>query len=131
MRPLKAPLLWLTIGWLLVAAACFGSLIPGHRLPLPGGSDKLLHAGTYLILMIWFAGIYQSSRYFVIAIALLGLGVALEFGQRLVITRAFDGLDLTANLVGVLLGWALAATLLGGWCQLVEGWLFETAGGSS
>ena len=129
MRPLKFPLLWITLGWLMVAAACVGALVPGYKVPLVGQYDKLIHGGTYLVLMLWFAGIYERSRYLLIAAALALLGVSLEFGQRLVRSRAFDGYDLSANLVGVVVGLTLAATFLGSWCQQVEGWLFRVRGG--
>ena len=125
MRPLKAPWLWLALGWLLVAGACLGSLLPGNRLPMPGGYDKMLHGVTYCLLMIWFAGIYRVRRYPLIAGGLVLLGLALEFGQRLVVSRAFEAFDLLANVLGIVLGMALAITVLGGWCQRVEGLFFS------
>ncbi len=123
-------MLWLILGWLLVLGACLGSLLPGNKVPMPGQYDKLLHGGTYLLLMIWFGGIYRRRRYPAIVIGLLLLGLALEFGQRLVASRSFDTLDLTANILGIAAGLGLAFTLLGNWCQYVEGWLFGTARGS-
>ncbi len=124
MRPLKAPWLWLALGWLLVAGTCFASLVPGDRLPVPGGQDKMLHIVTYCLLMIWFAGIYRVGRFPFIAGGLLLLGLALEFGQRLVVSRTFDGFDVAANALGIVLGVVLAMTVLGGWCQRVESWFF-------
>ena len=124
MRPLKAPWLWLTLGWLLVAGATLGSLLPGEQVPMPRGYDKWLHAGTYFLLMVWFAGIYRAGRYAYVAGALALLGLALEFGQRLVATRAFEAIDLAANLIGIGAGLLLALAFLGGWCQRVEGWLY-------
>jgi VanZ family protein len=131
MQPLKAPFLWLALGWLLVTGACLGSLLPGKHIPVPGGYDKLLHFGTYFLLMVWFAGIYKRKRYPLIAIALLLLGLGLEVGQRLVISRAFDVVDLTANVTGIAIGFVLALTLLGEWCQSVERLLFGQAPGGS
>ena len=124
MRPLQAPWLWLALGWLLVAGACLGSLLPGNKVPMPGQYDKLLHGGTYLLLTVWFAGIYRAGRYPLIAGLLVLLGVGLEFAQRLVVSRTFDGFDLTANVVGIAVGLGLAMWFLGGWCQRIEVWLF-------
>jgi VanZ family protein len=127
MQPLRAPLLWLMLGWGLVAVAILGSLLPGRQVPMLAGYDKLYHVGTYLLLMVWFSGIYRRKQYLLIAIGLSLLGLALEFAQRLVVSRWFDIYDLAANVCGVALGLVLAWTVLGGWCQFAERVLFRVA----
>ena len=68
-------MLWSVLGWMLVAGVIVGSLIPGQALEVVDVSDKVMHAGAYLLLMIWFAGFYRRSLYPLIAAVLLALGV--------------------------------------------------------
>ena len=125
MQPLRVPLLWLALGWGMVTVACLGSLLPGRQVPMLAGYDKFYHVGTYLLLMVWFSGIYRRQRYPIIAFALAVLGLALEFAQGLMVSRYFDTYDLIANLIGIAAGFVLAWTLVGGWCQVAERLLFH------
>ena len=120
MLPLRYPLLWLALGWLLVIGVCVGSLIPGDMLPTISIRDKLLHAGSYFLLMTWFAGLYRRRHHAVIAAVLLGLGIALDLIQGGTATRTFDLRDILANALGILLGLVLALWFLEGWCQRLE-----------
>jgi VanZ family protein len=122
---LRYPRAWLAVGWLLLFGVCVGSLLPGDSLGEVGRiNDKILHAGSYFLLMIWFAGLYPRRLHGVIAIVLLILGIALEFVQDTLASRYFDPRDIAANAAGVLLGLALSVSLLEGWCQRVERRLF-------
>jgi VanZ family protein len=118
--PLRFPKLWSALGWLLVAGVIVGSLIPGQALEVVNISDKLLHAGTYLILMVWFAGFYRRSLYPLIAVVLLALGMSLDLLQGFTVTRSFDWFDIAMNGAGVAAGLTLSLLLLGGWCEWVE-----------
>ena len=71
----------MTLGWLLVLAVCVGSLVPGQTLPTFSISDKVLHAGSYFLLMVWFAGLYGRKHQAWIALALVLLGIALDIAQ--------------------------------------------------
>jgi hypothetical protein len=51
---------------------------------------------------------------------LLVLGIGLDLLQGLTATRSFDWYDIAMNSAGVIVGLALSALLLGGWCQRVE-----------
>lgn len=124
MLPLRYPWAWTAFGWLLVAAVVAGSLLPGHRLPAVFLQDKLVHAGSYFLLMIWFAGLYERRRHVYIALFLLALGLSLDLVQSRMSTRSFEMLDIAANGVGILAGFVLARVLLAGWCQRVERLLF-------
>ena len=117
---LRFPGLWLSLGWIMVLILCAAALVPSRGAPFPTGVDKILHGLTYLLLMAWFSGIYQRSRYAAVAGALLVLGVALEFGQRALEYRSFEVNDMLANGVGIALGWLLAVLFIGGWCQRLE-----------
>jgi hypothetical protein len=113
-------MLWSALGWLLVVGVIVGSLIPGPVLAVVDISDKVMHAGAYLLLMIWFAGLYRRSLYPLIALVLLALGVSLDLLQNLTATRMFDWLDIAMNGAGIAAGLMLALLLLGGWCEWVE-----------
>jgi len=112
------------LGWLLVAGVCVGSLLPGTSLPSFHVQDKVLHAGSYFLLMIWFAGLYERKRHIFIAAVLALLGLGLDALQSGVSTRSFDLLDVAANTGGILVGWIVSVSLLEGWCQRVERSLF-------
>lgn len=120
MLPLRFPWFWSALGWLLVAAVSLGSLLPGHKLPSFLMQDKLLHAASYCLLMIWFSGLYEHKRHLPIALLLALFGIVLDALQALTLTRSFDVRDIVANLVGILVGLLLARSLLAGWCQRVE-----------
>jgi VanZ family protein len=85
-----------------------------------------VHFSSYFLLTIWFCGLYDKRRnYIVIAAVLIGLGALLDLLQGATSTRHFDIYDILANTIGVLLGFVLALVLVGGWCQTVERWLTE------
>jgi VanZ family protein len=117
---LRYPWLWVTLGWFLVLGVCVGSLVPGDRLPTVSISDKLVHAGSYFLLMIWFAGLYGRKHHTWIALVLVLLGIALDVAQTGTETRSFELRDILANFLGVLLGLGLSLWLLAGWCQRLE-----------
>jgi hypothetical protein len=120
--PLRLPMLWSVLGWVLVAGVIVGSLIPGQALQAVNlsVSDKVMHSGAYLLLMIWFAGFYRRSLYPMIAAVLLALGLTLDLLQGLTQTRSFDWFDVAMNCAGIAAGLALSLLLLGGWCEWVE-----------
>lgn len=122
MLPLRFPKLWSLLGWLLVVLVIVGSLIPGPALEAVAVdvNDKVMHASTYFVLMVWFAGFYARTVYPLIAAVLLVLGIGLDLLQGLTETRTFDWYDIAMNGAGVIVGLAVSLSLLGGWCQRVE-----------
>jgi hypothetical protein len=96
--------LWLTTGWVLIAAVIYLSLVPAPpELDLPQG-DKVGHVLAYAVLMFWFMQIY--GRWPVrLAAGFVALGIVLEIVQGLTGYRTFDVHDMGANTVGVALGW--------------------------
>ena len=98
--------LWLSIGWLLVAAIVYLSLTP-TPIELPGDSgDKYGHVAAYGVLMFWFTQIYSASpRRMAVAISLALLGIGLEFVQGYTGYRTFDRADMVADVIGIVLGW--------------------------
>lgn len=123
MVPLRFPWLWRLAGWLMIAGVVVGSLMPGHAIPKMVASDKLMHAGVYFLLMIWFAGLYRRSRHAFIALGLLALGLGLDLLQGLTSTRSFDPADIAANAAGIFAAFLLSYLMLEGWCQRMERWL--------
>ena len=100
--------------WLLnILMVVTGSLMPASsplmravgKLPV---SSKVLHfcAYTWLALLALLA-IKRWSTAASAALAMILLGVALEFGQRLVPGRGFEIRDMFINAAGVLAGMAL------------------------
>jgi len=98
-------ILWMVLMTLVVA----GELIPGTSPPMrwvssTGISDRLLHCGAYTLL----AGIpvlgFAQARGVLWALALMPVGVVLEFLQNVVPGRSFELGDITANTLGVLAG---------------------------
>lgn len=123
MLPLRFPWLWMALGWLLVAGVAAGELVPARMISAIPVNDKLEHAGSYCLLMLWFAGMFDRRRHIPIAIILAVLGFTLDALQLTTATRDFDMRDVAANTVGILIGLALSLTLLGGWCRRVEKYL--------
>ena len=125
MLPLRYPRLWLSLGWTAVVFAIVVSLIPASQLPQPPNvSDKTEHFVAYLLLSLWFAGIYPRARYWIIAIGLCVMGVLIEFAQGAMhFGRQADILDVLANSTGVVVGLGLSLMWLGGWAQRIETWV--------
>lgn len=123
--PLRHGRAWLVISWTIVAIAVIFCLLPMNRLPLPSSlNDKMEHTVAYVLLSLWFAGIYPRSRYPIIAISLFFMGVGIEFAQGAMhLGRQADFRDVIANSSGIVVGLMLAFVGLGGWAQWVESWV--------
>lgn len=124
MLPLAHKRLWLAASTLLLALVVYASLGPAPALDVPGNLDKLEHFGAYVFLAVWFTALYPRSRYWLVAVALLALGLALEILQHLMaLGRYGDPRDMAANASGILLGCGLAIAATGGWAGKVDAWL--------
>jgi VanZ family protein len=117
--------LWLTLGWLLVAAVIFLSLWPKPPQPFEfEQSDKLSHIIAYMILTLWFANIYpQRSSQVQMSIGFFVMGVCLELFQGMTQYRTFSYVDMLANIIGILLGLYLAKTRLATYLLRLDTWL--------
>jgi VanZ family protein len=104
---------WLALGWLIVAAVIFLSLLSKVPIQIPlQFSDKIGHFIAYAILMGWFVQLFQSRGVLLLhALLLIGLGIGLEFAQEYR-SRHFEVADMVANTVGVLFGLLLFFTPL-------------------
>jgi VanZ family protein len=125
--PLRHRQLWIATSAGLVAAVVYASLKPDFGPAVPAGFDKLEHMSAYLLLTVWFAGLYPPAAFRRIGAALLALGVCLEVMQGLMhMGRSAEVLDAAANAAGIGLGLLFALKGLGGWARRVEAWLSST-----
>ena len=113
MSPRLLYVIWLGIWLLSILLVITGSLLPASspviravgRLPV---SQKVLHFCGYTWLAILaFLTIKRRSLAVMLALSMILLGVALEFGQKLVPGRAFEIRDMFINGFGVLSGIAI------------------------
>ncbi len=97
-------LCWRVMAWTALGVVVIGSLMPNPQLPDFRWSDKVFHTGAYAVLMVLFHDAYRPHRNLSV-VALIGLGVALEWAQGLTGYRYADPWDATANAAGALTGW--------------------------
>ena len=106
-------MVWSAVGWLGVAAVVYLSLTPSPPDVQLEHGDKLQHLAAYGSLMLWFAQlVVERVPRLWTGIALIGLGVSLEFAQLALGYRTFSSADIAANTVGVGIGWVLAMSPL-------------------
>ncbi len=100
---------WTAIGWIAAFAVVYASLIPdAPRLDVPQG-DKLEHVAAYGCLMLWFAQLSTDGTFRArTALALVLLGIVVEFAQLFTTYRTFSVGDMLANGTGVAIGWLAA-----------------------
>ena len=84
------------------------------------GVDKWFHGVTFLVLSLWFTGLYHKRSYWKIGIGLLLFGLVIEACQRMVSYRTAEWLDVGADAVGIILGLVIGAVGIGGWCLRAE-----------
>lgn len=119
---------WLAIAWLLVGLVIYLSVTPRPiEIPLDEG-DKYGHLLAYGTVMLWFAQVYERRGRWTAMLALIALGVALEYVQRWTGYRTFDVWDMAADGAGVLIGLALAPPRLPNFLQIAERALRPRAG---
>ena len=105
----RARRLWLFVGWSMVVTVIYLSLAPVSIDVGVEQGDKYLHALAYSALMLWFASLYTGpARRLLLAAALVGMGIAIEFLQGLTDYRTFEIADMVADAVGVGAGWLCA-----------------------
>ena len=87
--------------------------------------DKWLHGITFVILAVWFAGLYRPRSYWRIGVGLILFGLFIEACQQLVAYRSAEMFDVAADIVGIVIGLVIAGAGLGGWSLRLEGWLIR------
>lgn len=92
--------------WLYLLYCSYLGLTPSPNQGLiEAFSDKVLHGGGYLLLIVSCNIAYLPNRQLLLKIALLlGFSTAIEIAQHFIPRRGFSLGDLLANLAGLLLG---------------------------
>ena len=128
MLPLRFARRWRTASIVLLILVLIATLMPASWF-VPekkiiagwlGETDKILHAVTFLLLALWFAGQYRPRSYWRIAIGLLAFGAFIEISQSTVAYRSAEWFDMLANGVGIGVGLTIALIGAGGWCLRFE-----------
>ncbi len=130
LRAFRAPRLWLGV-WLFGWALCVVlSLIhpPNLGIDVPDG-DKIGHLFAYGVLAAWSVWMFATSgAQWRAALALVALGIAMEFAQGMLTTyRSMDWKDAVADAIGVGLGLWLARSQCPGLLQRIDARLFSSA----
>lgn len=127
LRPLRRRRLWIGLGMFWLALTVVLCLLPHVPGPSFGGADKFEHMLGWALLTAWFASLVERRAYVRIALAMLAIGIGIEFAQELMaLGRDGDWRDVAANSGGVLVGLLVASACRDGWFALVERWLPAT-----
>lgn len=111
----------LGIGWLLILLVVVGSLAPAGPVLDLSISDKARHFLCYLVLMLYFTGLYPRERHGLLAVAFFLMGVALELLQgALTATRHMDLRDVALNTGGIAAAFLLARLGLADWARKLD-----------
>ena len=112
---LRYHLLWLVIGYLLIALVIYLSLSSSPvkiDTDLPY-QDKLFHFIAYFVVTFWFMQIYHSRHHVImLVIILLCLGMTMEYLQGFDSNRYSEAADMIANAMGVMAAVGLSMTPL-------------------
>ena len=93
----------------MVAAIVWLSLTPAPPKVDFQQSDKVGHLLGYGAVMFWFSKLYLTTQARILyGIGFVAMGVTLELLQGQLGYRTYEVLDMYANTMGVLLGWAVA-----------------------
>ncbi len=112
---------WFAIGILLVGLVLYLSLMRSPPDPFKiSHADKFEHLLAYGSLMLWFSQLYRRRVHIWIGVALVFMGIGVEFAQAAGGYRMFEYSDMLANSTGVVLGWLLAGTAVAGCLAGVE-----------
>lgn len=115
----------------MVGIVVYLSLVPAPpQLEVTYG-DKLQHIAAYAAMAYWFAMLEITSRgkKRVAMVALILLGVLLEFLQGQSGYRTFDAGDILANTMGVLIGGTIASSAAGVLLAWLERRLYNSLSG--
>lgn len=112
LKPLRWPWLWLGLWIGAITGVVILSLVPPPDMDLPRGVDKVEHFVAYFVLSASAVQLFASRRALLwIGLAMVALGVGLEFAQHLATTsRTMDQADAWADLFGVVAGLATVFT---------------------
>lgn len=111
LKPLRNPRFWLGAWVFAVLALVVVCLIPLRGLPpMPDNSDKVEHLLGYFVLAASAVQLFTRASLRWVALALVLLGIGIEFAQGQTAYRSADPYDALFNALGVMLGMATALT---------------------
>lgn len=93
--------------------------------------DKWAHGLTFVVLAVWFCGLYERGSYWRVAIGLLAFGALIEVLQGMLSYRLAEWHDLGADAIGIIAGVIISIAWLGGWSLRFEQWQQARATGAS
>ncbi|MCW9014113.1 MAG: VanZ family protein [Gammaproteobacteria bacterium] len=109
---LKFKILWLIIGYGLIAFVIHASLTTSPIQVDVNYFDKYAHTAGYFVLMGWFVQIYHSRRAVLFwGVFFIAMGIGMEFLQELGGVRQYDIYDMLANGLGVVIAWLMSMTI--------------------
>ena len=128
MLPLRYARRWQVASLVILVLVLAATMMPAvwfwddkvKMLSMFRGVDKWSHGITFMVLSLWFAGLYQKRSYWKIGLGLLAFGLVIEACQRLVSYRTADWLDVSADAAGIIIGLVIGAVGVGGWCLRAE-----------
>jgi VanZ family protein len=130
MLPLRHARWWRVVSVLILVFSLIAAMSPefwffdnrGKGLLWFQNADKWLHGLAFVVLSVWFSGIVEKRRYWLVALGLMLFGFLVEFCQLQVSYRTADWLDIMANTLGIIVGLTIAVAGLGGWGPRFEDW---------
>lgn len=91
--------------WVGCVLATIGLAIMPGGVPAHNGSDKMLHLLVFCILMLWPATTFDTTKNVALsAVALLIVGICMEFLQRFIPGRTSEVMDVVYNTGGLAAG---------------------------
>ena len=128
MLPLRHARRWQLASLILLLLVLAATLMPAiwfwddrfKALSLFESVDKWFHGITFLVLSLWFTGLYHKDSYWKIGIGLLLFGLVIEACQRMVSYRTAEWMDVGADAAGIILGLVIGIAGIGGWCLRAE-----------
>ncbi|MCO4810198.1 MAG: VanZ family protein [Gammaproteobacteria bacterium] len=130
MLPLRHARWWRVVSVLILVFSLIAAMSPAFwffdnrdkALLWIQNADKWLHGLAFVVLSVWFSGIVEKRRYWLVALGLMLFGFLVEFCQLQVSYRTADWLDIMANTLGIIVGLTIAVAGLGGWGPRFEDW---------
>lgn len=126
MLPLRYAYFWLSVGIALLVTVLVLAVAPTGRISaVMFLNDKTAHFCAFLLLMLWFCGVYRLRLTPWVALGLLCFGLLIEYLQSLVPYRFAEWADAAYDLGGILAGWFLAILGVRHWATFLEARLFK------
>jgi len=123
MLELRYPRFWLGTSLVILISILVMAVLPSTALPMVGGSDKLTHLVSFVLLMTWFSGMFRFRLSPLVATGLVAYGILIELLQIPVDYRYAELADVWFDVGGIAIGWLVAAVGFRGWCRKVESWM--------